>query len=175
MLGDVAGEVFDHRADVVAACRDRSRRRRAAGEEAVGEAHRAELEAAGGQHLAALAEQQLGRAAADIDEEDPPVEHRHGLEHAEVDQPRLFDARDHLDADVGFVLGPLEELGRVPRLADGARCHRPHVGVVAGGDARQPGEAATPRSIASSLSSFMSPPLPPAPRRTISRSRVIVS
>ena len=74
----------------------------AAGEEAVGEPDGAELEAAGGERLAALADQQLGRAAADVDEEQPPVEHGHRLEHAEVDQPGLLDAGDHLDVDAGL-------------------------------------------------------------------------
>ena len=78
----------------------------AAREEAVGEPDGAELEAAGGERLALLADEQLGRAAADVDEEQPPVEHRHRLQHAEVDQAGLLGAGDHLDVDAGLARGP---------------------------------------------------------------------
>ena len=64
-----------------------------AGEEAVGQADGAELEAAGRQHLALLADQHLGDAAADVAQQQALVEHRHGLQHAEVDEAGLLDAR----------------------------------------------------------------------------------
>ena len=85
---------------------------RAAGEEAVGQAHGAELEAARGERLAPLADEHLGRAAADVDEQHALVEHRHRLQHAEVDQPRLLGAGDDLDLDARLVAGPVEERRR---------------------------------------------------------------
>ena len=50
---------------------------------------------------------ELGRAAADVDDEDPLVEDGHRLEHTEVDEAGLLDAGDHLDVHPGFVAGPL--------------------------------------------------------------------
>ena len=46
-----------------------------------------------GQHLAPLADEQLGAAAADVAQQQALVEHRHGLEHAEVDEAGLLHAR----------------------------------------------------------------------------------
>ena len=161
-------------ADVLAARRDRLRRRHAAGEEAVGEPDGAELEAAGGERLALLADQQLGRAAADVDEQQPAVEHRHGLQHAEVDQPGLLDARDDLDLDAGLARGPGRGTRRRwrpraprwwPRPAAWRRsCRR--CGASGAGRRR-------PARWRRRDSSFMSPP--PWPRRTTSFSRVSVS
>ena len=113
----------------------------AAGEEAVGEPDGAELEAAGGQRLAPLAEQQLGRAAADVDEEHPLVEHRHRLQHAEVDQPGLLGAGDDLDVDARLVACPVEEDVGVGRLAHGAGGDGAQRGAVAVGDAAHPAQA----------------------------------
>ena len=125
--------------------------------------------------LAALADQQLGRTAADVDEQQAAVEHRHRLEHAEVDQPGLLDPRDHLDvrrrppSRARSMNSRALVASRVALVAT-ART----VGVEAVGDAPAfAGRQATPRSSASGVSSFMSPP--PEPSRTTSRSRVNVS
>ena len=53
------------------------------------------------EHLAPLADEQLGAAAADVAEQQALVEHRHGLEHAEVDEARLLHAGDDVDVDAG--------------------------------------------------------------------------
>ena len=79
----------------------------AAGEESVGQSHGAELEAARRERLAAFADQHLGRPAADVDEDQPLVERRHRLQHAEMDQPGLLQAGDHLDVDLGLLPGPV--------------------------------------------------------------------
>ena len=85
-------EVEDGRG-VLAAALDVLGLHRAAGEEALGEPDGAEPEAAAGQHVAALAEEQLGGAAADVAEQHPLVEQRERLQHAEVDQAGLLEAR----------------------------------------------------------------------------------
>ena len=138
MLGDLVLEVAEDAAGVVAARPHRPRRDRATGEEAVGRPHRAELEAAGGDDLAALAEQELGRAAADVDEQQPPVEDGDRLEHPELDQASLLDPRDDLDVDPGLVPGAAEELLGVGGLAHRARGHGAHRGAVAVDDAAHP-------------------------------------
>ena len=57
------------------------------------------------QHLGAVADDQLGAAAADVDDEDPLVEQRQELDHAEMDQTRLLDARHDVDVDADLVMG----------------------------------------------------------------------
>ena len=99
---DLPVEVLDQAAHVVAAGLDGVVGDLAAREEAVGEADGADLQAARRDRLAALADEQLGRPAADVDEQQPAVEHRDRLEHAEVDQPGLLDAGDDLDVDAGL-------------------------------------------------------------------------
>ena len=49
----------------------------AAGEESIGQTHGTELEAPRRERLAALADQHLGRAAADVDQDQPLLERRH--------------------------------------------------------------------------------------------------
>ena len=102
---DLAVEVLDEAADMVAARLDGISGDLAAREETVGEAHRPDLQAARRERLAALSDQQFGGSAADIDEEQAAVEHWDGLEHAEVDQPGLLDAGDHLDRHARLAVG----------------------------------------------------------------------
>ncbi len=82
---------------------------RAAREEAVGETYGTELEAAGREGFAAFADEHLGRAATDVDEDQPLIERRHGLQHSEVDEPCLFQPGDDLDLDLGFAARPVQE------------------------------------------------------------------
>ena len=155
--------------------RTRLGRHRAAGEEPVGQSHGAELEAAGRQRLAALADEHLGRAAADVDEDQPLVEGRHRLQHAEVDQPRLLEPGDHLDVDLRpRVARPV----RGTRRSSAPRARR-------WWRRREPARRGRRRSAACGAatrcrgrwhpadSCFMSPP--PWPRRTVSFSRVTIS
>ena len=96
-----------------------------AGEVAAREADGAELEAAGVEDLALAADDQLGRAAADVAHEGLAVVHRHGLQHAEVDEAGLLEPRDHLDVDADLAR-PLDEHGPVLGLADGRGGHGAH-------------------------------------------------
>ena len=141
---DVPVEVLDEAADVVAAVLDGVLGDVAAREEAVGQAHGADLEAARGQRLAAFADEQLRRSAADVDEQQPPVEHRHRLQDTEMDQPRLLDPGDHLDAHARFRRRPLDELAGVGRLADRARRDGAGDRVEPVGDALHPRQAGQP-------------------------------
>ena len=141
VLVDRPLEVAEDAPHVLPAVGDRSRRDVAAREEAVRQADRADLEAACRERLAALAEQQLRRSAADVDEEDPPVEDGHRLEHAEVDQAGLLGAGDDLDVDARLGAGAVEEGLGVDRFTYGARGHGAQRGVVAVDDAAHPAQA----------------------------------
>ena len=104
-----------------------------AGKEAVGEPNRAQLEAPGGEDLASLTDQDLGRAAADVAQEQAAVEDRYRLKDAQVDQPGLLDARDDLDLDSGLSRRR-HELGVVRGLAHCAGGHGPNGSTVDVGD-----------------------------------------
>src|SRR5207237_7592546 len=93
-------------------------------EEPLGEADGAELEAAGLEHPPGPTEHELSAAATDVDQQQLLVEHRHRLEHAEVDEPCLLHARDHLDLDARLGARPFEEDVAVLRLAYRARRNR---------------------------------------------------
>jgi hypothetical protein len=134
---DLAHGRRQHRPDVAPARLDGARRELGLGEVAAAEPDRAQLEAAGSQDLAPGAHDQLGRAAADVAHEHLPVEHRHGLEHAEVDEPRLLEAGDDLDVDA-LGPGPVDEGRPVGRLPHGRGGHRPHGRPVDGGDLFEP-------------------------------------
>ena len=94
-------------------------------EVAPGQPDAAELEAAGGQDLALGAHHQLGGPAADVAHHDLAVEHRHRLQHAQVDEPGLLEPGDHLDLDADRP-GPLDEHGAVLGLPHGGGGHGPH-------------------------------------------------
>ena len=112
-------------------------------EEPAGEADGAELQRARGQHLALLTDEQLRAAAADVAQQQARVEHRHRLEHAEVDEARFLHAGDDRDEHAGFVGGPVDEHVAVLRLAhrrgghrgDGRAVHLGHLAeAIEGGD-----------------------------------------
>src|SRR5262245_42769166 len=95
-------------ADVPAAAVDRIVRQLGPGEVAPRRPDGAELEASGGEDVPPGADDQLGGPAADVAHDHLAVEHGHGLEHAEEDQPRLLEAGDDLDLDA-HLPGPLDE------------------------------------------------------------------
>jgi hypothetical protein len=107
-------------------------------EEALGEADGAELEAARLEHATGPAENELGAAAADVDQHDLLIEDGHRLQHTQVDEPGLLDPGDHLDLDAGLRPGALEEDVAVLRFAHGTRRDRVHSGA---GDLRHLAEA----------------------------------
>src|SRR5690606_32102553 len=92
----------------------------------------AEIDAADGQafeelRLAALADDQLRAAAADVDDEGWPRTARGMVRDAEIDQPRFLDPGDHLDRMAAErVLGGREKGFRVLRPAQRARADDPH-------------------------------------------------
>ena len=94
------------------------------------------------------------------------VEHRKRLQHAEVDEASLLDAGDDLDVHARLVSGPARNsswfsASRTALVAT-ARMGAPEMSAIW----RKRASAATPLSMASAASTFMSPP--PDPRRTIS-------
>ena len=97
-----------------------------------------------GRH-AALAEDQLGRAAADVDHQ-PRHLGRLQVRHAGVDQPRFLAAGDDLDREAQRRLRAQQEGVAVARLAQRLRGHRAHLGRREAGQPRgkaaQAGQAA---------------------------------
>ncbi len=107
------------------------------GDLAVGKKARAEADATHVQALEslgreALADDQFGAAAADVDDEAMTAFVRRRVRDAEMDQARFFDARDDFDGMTECVAGPLEKdpapLGLAQGVgADDAHALRPHV------------------------------------------------
>ena len=93
-------------------------------EEPLGEADGAELEAACVEHPPRTTEHELGAAPSDVDQQHLLVEHRHCLQHAQMNEPCLLHARDHLDLDARLGARPVEEDIPVLRLPHRARRHR---------------------------------------------------
>ena len=104
-------------AQIFAALGDAAGRGNAVGKEPIGQANGANLEAPGEQHLAALADEELGAAAADVDEHELAVVHLQRLEHAQVDQPGLLGAGNDLHFDAGLGPTAIDELLLVGCLA----------------------------------------------------------
>ena len=117
----------------------------AIGEVAQRQAHAADLERLRAQRPARAADDHLGRAPADVDDE---ARHRRGLQacHAGEDQARFLAARDDLDGIAQRRLRASEEGVAIARLAQRLRRHRAHlehvVAAQALGEAGQAGEAA---------------------------------
>ena len=123
MAPGLAGERGQHRSHLPAAGVNVARLQLARSEEALGEPVRAEFQAARRQRLALQPDEQLGGAATDVAEQQALVEHRHRLEHAEVDQASLLDAGDDLDVHPRLGARPLEEHPAVLCLPDRAGRH----------------------------------------------------
>ena len=73
------------------------------GEEAVGEPDGPELEAAADLGVSGLGQDELGTAAADVDDQMLPVVDGDRLQDSEMDQARFLGAADHLHIDARFV------------------------------------------------------------------------
>ena len=113
-------------------------RDRIAVDEELGEPHRPELQAAGGLGLLAAGADDLGGAAANV-EEQRAFRGRLSLEDAEADQARLLRAADHFQADAGAGADGADQLGAVRGLADGAGGDGAHLrGARAIGELREP-------------------------------------
>ncbi len=81
----------------------------AVAEEPLAQADAAHLQALELQRRQPLADDELGAAAADVDDQAPARLARHGVRHAGVDEPRLFHAGDDLDRVAERLAGALEE------------------------------------------------------------------
>ena len=91
-------------------------------EENFGQAQRAELLRERLRHAAALAQDQLGAAAADVDHEDA-LGMRPSALHAQVNQARLLLAGDHLDGRRESFEARAQEFLLVDGVAQGAGSH----------------------------------------------------
>ena len=87
----------------------------------VREAHRAEVEALGEEHLLSLGDDDLRRAAADVEDEERVAGGRKVRAHGPRDEARLLLPRDHGEADPRLAPRAPDELAAVRRLAHGAR------------------------------------------------------
>ena len=91
-----------------------------AAEEALAQAGDADLVALQRHRLAALDEDELDAAAADVDDQRRLAAQVDGVAHAEVDEARFLAAGDDLDAQADVVLDLLDEVAAVGGLAHGA-------------------------------------------------------
>jgi hypothetical protein len=139
-----ADDLRQVRPDVLAALRERPTLEGLVAQEALGEPDRAQLEAARLERLAVLPDHELRAPTTDVDEEVAPVEHRHGLQHPEVDETRLLCAGDDLHPHPRVLASATDELVPVLRLADGAGCDREHIGSRAVRDLAEAGERLDP-------------------------------
>ncbi len=91
----------------------------AVGKKAGGIAHAAHVQRFGGQRLEAVADDEFGGAAADVDHQ-PPAVAGLGVGHAEIDQAGLLAAGNHLDGVVQYLFGAFQEglgvLGHAQRI-----------------------------------------------------------
>ena len=104
-------------------------------EEAPAEGDATHAQALQRQGFEAFADDELGGAAADVDDQ-PPSLLGQGVGRPQVDQARLLAAGDDLDAVAQLRLGALDEGLAVGRLAQGVGTHHPQV---VGGDALEEG------------------------------------
>ena len=109
---DLRPDVLEHLALVAPA-------ERVGGDEALGEADDAELEAAGEAHLVAGAERHLDAAAADVDD-DGRLRRVDAVDGGQVNEPGFLGAGDDPRADAGLALDFGEQLAAVLGLAGGA-------------------------------------------------------
>jgi hypothetical protein len=113
---------------------------------AIGQAHDAEREAFRQQDPGAVRNDELGGAAADVDEKQRVLARGKLAPQREIDQPRLFLAGDDLDAHARALLHGFDELLGVGRLADGAGGDRPDdLGAGAAGELDEVLDGRSPR------------------------------
>ena len=98
-----------------------ARRERIALDEPFGEADDAELEAAPQLDAGAGAAGDLDAAAADVDDHRDVARHADAVDRRQVDEPGLFDARNHAGPDAGLGRDRLQELAAVLGFAGRAR------------------------------------------------------
>ena len=76
--------------------------------------------------LVAVADDEFGRAAADVDDQRRAAFQRRGVGDAGVDQSRFLATRDDLDREAERLVGTVEEAARVLRDAQRVGGHGPH-------------------------------------------------
>ena len=96
-------------------------------EEALAQRHATDLHALQFQRLEALADDDLGAAAADVDHQPALIFIRQIVRHARIDQARLFHAGDDFDGETQCLARPLEERLLAARNAQRVGTHDPHV------------------------------------------------
>ena len=96
-----------------------ARRQRVGAHEPLGQADDAELEAARVAEVGRGAERDLDAAAADVDDDGRAAAHVHAVDGGQMDEPRLFGARDDADLDAGPARDLGNEIAAVVGLADG--------------------------------------------------------
>ena len=126
LLADRLGGALGDAADRLLHLPDVAVRRRVALGVAVGQADHAERQAFGQEHPRAVGDDELGRAPADVDEEERVVGRRELAAHGEVDEAGLLLAGDHVHADAGALPDGGDEVVGIGRLADGAGRHGAH-------------------------------------------------
>src|SRR6185437_8779475 len=99
----------------------------AVAEEALAQADAAHLQALQLERHQPLADDELGAAAADVQNQAPAGLARHGVRHAGVDEPRLLHAGDDLDGVPESLTGALEKSLLAVRHAQRVGAHDPHV------------------------------------------------
>src|SRR5258707_842480 len=90
------------------------------------ETQAAHVERFGELRLKPRADDELGRAATDVDHQAPLLRDRQRVRHAEVNQPRFLAARDHLDRKAEHRARFAQELRRVLRDAQRIGADRAH-------------------------------------------------
>ena len=98
----------------------------AVAEEALAQRHAAHLQALELERREALADDQLGAAAADVHDEPLAGLARHGVRDAGVDEARLFHAGDDLDGMAERLARALEKRLLAPRDAQGVGADHTH-------------------------------------------------
>jgi hypothetical protein len=123
------GEARHERADLESGSQDRLLEvfaaQAALREKLLGEAHAAHVRTLEQLGLVAHAEDDLGRTAADVEDEPPLRKAAHIADHAHVDEARLFAAIDDLDLVPESSTRGTEEAVHVPGAAQGVRAYGP--------------------------------------------------
>ncbi len=129
---------LQHGPHAVSQVRPLARGRRIGAGEALGQADDAQLQRRRVVELLRVGEDDLQRAAAEIEQRHPPLAQVQRTARPQVDEPRLLVAADDADVDARLVAGGAHELTAVLRLANGAgRDRHQRVDLVPIGDAPQ--------------------------------------
>ena len=152
-----------------------ARHQRIALDEALGQTDHAELEAAARFDVRADAARDFDAAAADVDDHGRFAGAADAVDRGQMDEPGFLRARDDARADSGLFGDRVEELAAVFGFAD--RAGRRRRGSRRRGAIRPAGGISTAPGARRASTSGVSarPSSPPAPRRTISFSRSMIS